>query len=100
MGEALKPSPALRQRPQGTSVGPKGPSVMTYRTIAFFVGLLSSRELLACTLCHSSLAELVRERFFGTDFPANLAGIVLPPLILFAAIYYAARSGPASRSDK
>lgn len=64
------------------------------RAVLFFAGVFVSAQSLACTLCHSPLAEEVRARLFDSDFSANLAMVTLPALILFGVIFYAARTPP------
>lgn len=68
------------------------------RPLLFFTAILVSAQSLACTLCHSGVAEEVRARLFASDFPANLAMVTLPALILLGAIFYAART-PAGEAN-
>jgi len=65
---------------------------MIARTLMFFAMVLVSAPSAACTLCHSRVAEEVRARLFDTDFSANLLMVTAPALILFAAIFYTART--------
>lgn len=69
---------------------------MIHRAILFFAAMFASAQSLACTLCHSEVAQEVRARLFENDFLINLAMITLPALILFGAIFYAARTSPNS----
>lgn len=67
------------------------------RPLLFFAAILVSAQSIACTLCHSPIAEEVRARLFDTDFQANLAMVAAPALILFGAIFYSARKAPSER---
>lgn len=60
------------------------------RAALCFAALSVIGETLACTFCHSYVAEEVRARLFDCDFLANLAMVTLPLLILFGAIFLAA----------
>lgn len=65
---------------------------MILRAVLFLATMNVSAQSLACTLCHSEVAQEVRDRLFESDFMTNLAMITLPALILFGAIFYAART--------
>lgn len=67
---------------------------MIHRALLFFGTMSISTQSLACTLCHSRAAVEVRARLFESDFLANLAMVSLPALILFGAIFFAARTPP------
>ena len=69
---------------------------MIQRAVLFLAAMSISAQSLACTLCHSRAAVEVRARLFESDFLANLAMVSLPALILFGAIFYAARTPPNS----
>ena len=68
---------------------------MIHRTVLFFAAMLVSAQSLACTLCQSPVAKEVRARLFDSDFLANITMVSLPALILFGAIFYAARTPPS-----
>lgn len=56
-----------------------------------FCAVASSDPAAACTLCHGDLALAVRHRLMAADFAFNLAGVLAPFPLLFAAVVLAAR---------
>lgn len=62
------------------------------KVLLFSSAMFVSAPSVACTLCHSQVAEAVRARLFDNDFFVNLAMVALPALILFGAIFYIART--------
>lgn len=73
---------------------------MIIQATLFFAAIFLSAPTLACTLCHSRVAQEVRARIFDTDFLLNLSMISLPVLILFGAVYFAARMTPSAESPR
>ncbi len=62
------------------------------RAVQVTAAITVSTPALACTLCHSRVAEDVRARLFEPDFLVNLLAIASPAPILFGAIYLASRN--------
>lgn len=73
---------------------------MAIRALLVFLAMSASTQSLACTFCHSRIAQDVRARLFDSDFLANLSMVSLPALVLFGAVLYAARTAPTDGSSR
>ncbi|WP_129586395.1 hypothetical protein [Sphingomonas montana] len=58
------------------------------------VATLAPSSLWACTLCHSRIAEDTRATVMGHDLWSNMAALLLPFPLLFAAVLLARRVAP------
>ncbi len=55
---------------------------------------MGASQALACTLCHSRIAEDVRAAVFGADFWSTMGAVFLPVPVLLAAVFLVRRVSP------
>ena len=66
------------------------------RAVTTLLAALAPGAVAACTLCHNSTAELVRQRLFGPDFWTNALLVPLPIAVLVTGVLLLARDPAGS----